>query len=294
MAKPNVKLYNNDVEITWCPGCGDYGILNAVKRALAELEILPHEVLFVSGIGCGSKLPDYINANGLTTLHGRALPIAQGAKLANHDMKVIVVTGDGDGYGIGGNHFVHAVRRNTDLVHIVEDNQVYGLTKGQASPTSPKGFQTTTTPDGSFELAVNPLALAISNGATFVARGFAGDPKHLAELIMAGLRHRGYALIDVLQSCVIYHPMREEITKWWRERVYKLEDEEGYDPTDRDAAWKKSFEYGDRIPIGIFYQDESLPTYEEQVKELKDGPLVKRGAPRLTREEWEPLKAQYM
>src|SRR5690606_22086242 len=164
-----------DVEITWCPGCGDYGILNAVKRALAELEILPHEVLFVSGIGCGSKLPDYINANGLTTLHGRALPIAQGAKLANHDMKVIVVTGDGDGYGIGGNHFVHAVRRNTDLVHIVEDNQVYGLTKGPASPTSPKGFQTTTTPDGSFELAVNPLALAISNGATFVARGFAGD-----------------------------------------------------------------------------------------------------------------------
>lgn len=291
MAKP-VKLYNNDVEVTWCAGCGDFGILSAVKQALAELEILPHEVLLVSGIGCGSKLPDYINANGLTTLHGRALPVAQGAKLANHALKVIAVTGDGDGYGIGANHFMHAMRRNSDIVHIVENNMVYGLTKGQYSPTSPHGFITGTSPEGAIETAMNPLALALSTGATFVARGFSGDPKHLAGLIMEGIQHKGYALIDVLQACIIYN--RVNTVPWYRERVYKLEETTGYDASDRDAAWQKAHQWGDKIPIGVFYRREGDPTYESQVKALQEGPLVVQGPRRLKKEEYSQILAAYM
>src|SRR5215207_1309741 len=167
----DVKLYNSPEKSTWCPGCGDFGILNAVKQALAMLEIYPHECIVVSGIGCGSKLPHYIRANGFNILHGRALPVATGLKLANHDLKVIVTTGDGDGYGIGMGHLIHTMRRNLDIVHIVEDNQTYGLTKVQDTPTSEKGYVTTTSPDGAIESAVNPMALAIAAGATFVARG---------------------------------------------------------------------------------------------------------------------------
>ena len=264
-----MKLYRSPVRPTWCPGCGDFGILNAVKQALAELEIYPHEVVFVSGIGCGSKLPDYIRANGFTTLHGRALPIAQGIKLANPKLHVIAVTGDGDGYGIGGNHFLHAVRRNPDITHIVENNMVYGLTKGQTAPTSPKGFVSTTTPEGAIEKAVNPLALAIAGGATFVARGFSGEPKHLASLIAQAIRHRGYALVDVLQPCVIFN--RINTYDWYRERVYLLDEEPGYDPTDYEAALKKAHEWGDRIPLGVFYRAEGEPSYEDQVPALQKG-----------------------
>ncbi|MEW6047592.1 MAG: 2-oxoacid:ferredoxin oxidoreductase subunit beta, partial [Bacillota bacterium] len=264
----DVKLYNSPVRPTWCPGCGDYGILNAVKQALSELEIYPHEVVFVSGIGCGSKLPDYIHANGFTTLHGRALPVAQGIKLANPSLHVIAVTGDGDGYGIGGNHFLHVLRRNPDITHIVENNMVYGLTKGQTAPTSQRGFVSSTTPDGSIEKAVNPLALALAGGATFVARGFSGQPKHLVRLIARAIRHKGYALVDVLQPCVIFN--RINTYDWYRERVYLLDDEAGYNPADYDAAWEKAHEWGDRIPLGVIYQVTGEPTYEEQVPALKE------------------------
>ncbi|HEX6971200.1 MAG TPA: thiamine pyrophosphate-dependent enzyme, partial [Limnochordia bacterium] len=204
---------------------------------------------------------------------------------------VIAVTGDGDGYGIGGNHFIHAMRRNSDITHIVENNMVYGLTKGQYSPTSPRGFITTTSPEGAIEVGTNPLALALSSGATFVARGFSGDPKHLASLIMEGIRHKGYALIDVLQACVIYN--RINTYAWYRERIYKLE-ETGYDPTDLDAAWERAHEWGDRIPIGIFYRRDGEPTYESQVKLLADRPLVEQGPRRLTREEYTAILAEYM
>ncbi|AXY49809.1 2-oxoacid:ferredoxin oxidoreductase subunit beta [Rhodococcus ruber] len=258
---------------TWCPGCGDYGILNAIRHALADLSIAPHEMLVVSGIGCGSKLPDYMHVNGITTIHGRPLAVATGAKLANHDLNVIVVDGDGDAYGIGGNHFIHTARRNLDLTHLVENNQIYALTKGQYSPTTPQGRVTVTSPDGVIERAVNPVALALTMGATFVARAFAGEPTHLADVIKQGIRHRGYALIDVLQPCVIFN--RINTYQWYSERIYKL-DEEGHDPQDRAGAERAAAEWDDRIPIGVIYRDEGVPTYEEQLPALLDGPLVGR------------------
>ncbi|MFQ6000562.1 MAG: 2-oxoacid:ferredoxin oxidoreductase subunit beta [Anaerolineae bacterium] len=287
-----VKDFASPVRPTWCPGCGNFGILNALKKALASLDLEPHQVLLVSGIGCGSKLPDYIKANGFHGIHGRALPIATGAKLANHELKVVAVHGDGDGYGIGGNHFLHTMRRNIDLVDIVQNNQVYGLTKGQYSPTSERGFVTKTSPEGVIELAVNPIALALVAGATFVSRGFAGDPPHLAQLIAQAIEHRGHALVDVLQPCVIFN--RVNTYDWFRARVYKLEEEEGYDPSKREAAWRKAFEWGDRIPIGLFYQVEGLPTYEDQLPALRAGPLVKQGLRPLTPEEVREVKQEFI
>ncbi|HEV2283961.1 MAG TPA: thiamine pyrophosphate-dependent enzyme, partial [bacterium] len=243
-----------------------------------------------SGIGCGSKLPDYLNANAFTTIHGRSLPIAMGAKLGNHDLHVICVTGDGDGYGIGGNHFMNILRRNPDIVHIAENNMVYGLTKGQYAPTSPRGFQTSTTPEGSIEVAFNPLSTAINGGATFVARGFSGDPKHLAKLIMAAIHHKGYALVDVLQPCVIYNKINTY--DFYRERIYKLE-ESGHDVTDRTAAWHKAHEWGEKIPIGILYQVQDQPTYEDQVTELAAGPVAKRTLAPLTTAQADALRREF-
>ena len=270
----NPKLYDVPTEITWCIGCGDFAILRALKLALADTRIAPHEVLIVSGIGCGSKLPDYMNANGYMTIHGRPLAIATGAKLANPDLHVLVVDGDGDAYGIGGNHFIHAARRNPNITHVVENNQVYGLTKGQYSPTSDSGFATTTSPDGAIEMAVNPVATAIAMGATFVARGFSGEPRHMAQIIAQGIRHRGYALIDVLQPCVTFN--RVNTYDWYRSRIYHLEEEPGYDSEDRSAAWDKANEWGDRIPVGIIYRADGVPTYEDQVLALRDGSPVSR------------------
>jgi 2-oxoglutarate ferredoxin oxidoreductase subunit beta len=267
------KLFDATTEVTWCPGCGDFAILRALKLALAELGIEPYQALAVSGIGCGSKLPDYMNVNAYLTNHGRPLPIATAAKLANPDLHVIVVNGDGDAYGIGGNHFVHACRRNPNLTQIVQNNQVYGLTKGQYSPTSEKGFVTTTSPDGAIELGFNPMSIALGAGATFVARGFAGEPKHMAGLISQGIQHRGYALIDVLQPCVTFNPINTY--DWYRQRVYHLEDED-YDPSDREAAWVKAHEWEERIPLGVLYQAEGLPTYEDQVRALVGGSPVSR------------------
>lgn len=287
----DVKLFNIDEKPTWCPGCGDFGILAALKQALAQLDLYPHQVCLVSGIGCGSKLPYYMRANGYDSLHGRALPVATGIKMANHDLKVIVISGDGDGYGIGGNHFIHTMRRNPDLTHIVENNQVYGLTKGQYSPTSSKGYVGSTTPEGAIEVEIHPTALAMAGGASFVGRGFAGDPKHLTQLIMRGINHKGYALIDVLQPCVTYNKINTY--DWYKQRVYKLEDEPGYDPRDYDAAWVKACEWNDRIPIGVIYEEEGRPTYEEQMVQLASGPLVKQPVER-DREVLEAIKAEFM
>ncbi|MBI2862350.1 MAG: 2-oxoacid:ferredoxin oxidoreductase subunit beta, partial [Chloroflexi bacterium] len=243
----DLKTYQSPDEVTWCPGCGDFGILAAIKQALAMLELRPHEVLLTSGIGCGSKLPHYVNVNSYDALHGRPVPVALGAKLGNHQLKVIAVHGDGDGYGIGVGHLVHSARRNADIVDIVENNQVYGLTKGQFSPTSDYGMVTTTSPDGTVEVAINPIALGLANGATFIARGFSGEPKYLARLIAQAIEHRGYALVDVLQPCVIYNKINTY--DWFRERIYKVEEDGNYAPADRNAAWLKAQEWGDRIPV---------------------------------------------
>jgi len=269
---------------TWCTGCGNFAILSAIKMALAERDIAPHEVLIVTGIGCGSKLPHYMKVTGYHTLHGRALPIATGARLANHHLRVMTVHGDGDGYAEGMAHFIHTARRNMNIVDVVQDNRVYGLTRGQYSPTSERGKRTPTAPEGSIDWPVNPLALAITAGATFVARGYSGELQHLAWLIGEALEHRGYALIDVLQPCVTWN--RNYAYDFYRERVYKLEEEPGYDPADRTAAWEKAHEWGERIPIGIFYRDTSLPTYEDQVPALREGPpLVRRPLERLRPEQ---------
>jgi len=277
---------------TWCPGCGNFGILNAVKMALAEQNIAPHQILIVTGIGCGSKLPHYMKVNGFHTLHGRPVAVATGARLANHGLRVMVVHGDGDGYGEGLSHFLNAARRNINIVDLVQDNRVYGLTRGQYSPTSEQGKRTPTTPEGSIDGPVQPLAMAISAGATFVSRGYSGELKHLAWIIGEALKHPGYALVDVLQPCVTWN--RAYAYDFYNERVYKLEDEAGYDPTDRTAAWEKAYEWGERIPIGIFYRGEPLPTYEEQVPGLKAGPLVEQPLEKLRPEQIEALQAEYI
>ena len=258
---------------TWCPGCGNFGILRALNRALVELEIEPHRVLLVSGIGQAGKLPHYTRGNVFNSLHGRPLPPAIGAKIANPELVVIAVSGDGDAYGEGGNHFIHAARRNHDITYLVHNNQVYGLTKGQASPTSDLGFVTKTTPYGAVS-PVNPVALAIVSGASFVARSFAGDVDHLSSLIKKGITHRGFALIDILQTCVSFN--HKNTFQWYRERVYKLEGEDGYDPGDKKAALERALEWGERIPIGIIYRKE-LPVYEDQLPALSKGALVRQG-----------------
>jgi 2-oxoglutarate ferredoxin oxidoreductase subunit beta len=284
-----VKDYASDVRPTWCPGCGDYGILAAVKQGLVQAGLAPHQVLVVSGIGCGSKLPDYATVNGFLTLHGRPLPVATGARLANHGLSVITIHGDGDGMGLGMGHFVHTARRNLNIVDILQNNQIYGLTKGQYSPTSDPGFVTSTSRDGSIEMAAHPLALALAAGGTFLARGFAGDVKHLAGLVAQALEHQGYALLEVLQPCVTFN--RKNTYDWYRERVYNLQ-EAGHDPADRVAAFQKALEWGERIPIGVLYQVRR-PTYEEQLPVLEEGPLAGRSLQRPTAEQAERLLAEF-
>ena len=288
-----IKDYSNDIRPTWCSGCGDYGIWNALKRAFVKANLEPHQIMMVTGIGCGSKMNDYMQTNGLDTLHGRTVAAATGFRLANHEMKVICVHGDGDGYGEGGNHFLHAARRNIGIVDLIENNHVYGLTKGQYSPTSQDGFVTKTSPEGALDRSMNPLALALSQGATFVARGLSLDIDQLVNLVVEALNHRGYALIDVMQPCVSFN--RAMSYDWYRQRVYKVE-ETGHDPADRMAAMERAFEYpgGKRIPTGIIYRDESVPAYEEQLPTLNRGALVSQPLHTRPLEEYRQLLAEFM
>lgn len=256
----------------WCPGCGNFGILKALNKALVELGLEPHQILLVSGIGQAAKLPHYTSGNVFNSLHGRSLPPAIGAKIANRELTVIAVGGDGDGYGEGGNHFIHSARRNHDITYLVHNNQVYGLTKGQASPTSEAGFISKTTPEGAAN-PLNPLLLAIVCGATFVARGFAGDPEHLTGLIKAAINHHGFALIDILQPCISFN--HKNTFAWYRERVYKLEEDDSYQRNDKNAAMLKAQEWGERIPLGIIYRTEQ-PVFEDRLPALRDQALVRQ------------------
>ena len=283
--------YKGNIRPTWCTGCGNYGILTALSRALVEHNIPPHELVVVTGIGCGSKLPQYARMNGFQSLHGRPWPIAQGIKLANRDMHVILVHGDGDGYGEGLGHFAHAIRRNPNVTELVQNNKIYGLTKGQFSPTSERGKRTSTTPAGSIEKPVQPLALAITHGANFVARGYPGDIKHLIWLIGEALEWPGYALVDILQPCVTFN--RERAYDYYKERVYKLQDDPDYDPANHTLTWERAQEWGDRIPIGIFYRGEPVPGYEGLDPVLKTGgPLTKRPLTKLTGAQIDTLMAE--
>lgn len=257
---------------TWCPGCGNFGILTAVNKALVELKIEPHQVLMVSGIGQSGKLPHYSRGNVFNSLHGRPLPPAIGAKLANSELNVIAFSGDGDAYGEGGNHFIHSMRRNHNITYIVHDNQVYGLTKGQASPTSDQGYITNTTPYGAAN-PVHPLTLAIIMGASFVARGYSGDIEHLSSVIQQGIKHKGFSLIDVLQPCVSFN--KKNTYAWYKERVYKIDENKNYNPLDKNMALEKAQEWGEKIPIGIIYKTD-LPVYDDQFPILRKGTLVKQ------------------
>jgi 2-oxoglutarate ferredoxin oxidoreductase subunit beta len=286
------KDFDSETLPTWCPGCGNHAILNAIKMALAERDIAPHQILLVTGVGCGSKLPHYMRSTGFHTLHGRTLAVATGARLANHGLPVMTVHGDGDSWNEGMNHFVQTVRRNVNLVDVVQDNRIYGLTKGQYSPTSEKGKRTPTSPRGSIERPVNPPALALALGATFISRGYSGELRHLVWLLGEALEHPGYALVDVLQPCVTWN--RSYAYDFYKDRVYKLEDEEGYDHGDPAAAWEKAHQWGERIPIGIFYRDASLPSYEEQVPALEAGPLVEQPLTTLTAAQVAALRAEIM
>ncbi len=243
--------FKGAVDPDWCPGCGDFGVLNSLQRACAGLGLQPHEILTVSGIGCSSNLPGYFNSYGMHTLHGRSLAVATGAKLANHELTVIVTGGDGDGYGIGGNHFTHTARRNIDLTYIVMNNQIYGLTTGQISPTSRDGMKTKSTPFGSVEMPVNPITSAIMNGATFVARGYSGDVRHLTSLMQQAIEHTGFALVDVFSPCVTFN--LDNTHNFFKDRVVKLEDEE-HNTSDWKLACEKAMEWGDTIYTGVFFQ----------------------------------------
>ncbi len=263
----------------WCPGCGNFAILRAFKEALAEENIEPGEFCIVSGIGQAGKFPHYVRCNTFNGLHGRSLPVATGIKLANHDMLVMAVGGDGDMYGEGGNHLMHAMRRNIGIKVFVHDNQIYGLTKGQASPTSMEGMVTKVQPFGVFSGQFNPMAMAVSLDCGFVARGYAGDHEHLKGLIRQAIRHPGFSLVDILQPCVSFNKVNTY--EWYAQRVYDVGD--GHDPTDRGRSFVKALEWGDRIPIGIIYRNERR-SFESRIPVLNKGTLIDHVI------DWETLK----
>jgi 2-oxoglutarate ferredoxin oxidoreductase subunit beta len=269
------KDFKGKVEPDWCPGCGDFGVLNALQRACADLGLRPHEIVTVSGIGCSSNLPGYINSYGMHTLHGRSLPFAAGLKMANHDLTVIVTGGDGDGYGIGGNHLTHMARRNVDLTYLVMNNQIYGLTTGQASPTSSVGMKTKSTPNGNVEYPLNPITSTIMNGATYVARGYSADIKGLTELIANGIRHKGFSLIDIFSPCVTFN--LDNDYAFFKQRIKKLQDVD-HDPSDWKAACEYAMEWGDTIYTGLFFEAQDRQSLHElePIIQQDPTPIAKR------------------
>jgi 2-oxoglutarate ferredoxin oxidoreductase subunit beta len=261
----DAKAYDMDkADIAWCPGCGNFSILKILKDALSELDIKPEELVMVSGIGQAAKIPHYLKGNVFNGLHGRALPPATAIKAVNRSLTVIAESGDGDMYGEGGNHFLHAIRRNSDITNIVHNNMVYGLTKGQASPTSLEGFKTPVQPAGVILEPFNPLAVAIGLGASFVSRAYSDDIKETKEIIKKAIKHKGYALVDLLHPCVTYNKLNDR--KWFKENTYYLP--EDYDPTDRNEAFKKATEEG-KLPLGVFYINKESVPFEEKLSAYK-------------------------
>ena len=270
---PSAETFDNQVPVTWCPGCGNHSILDAFKDALVDLDKNPDQILLVSGIGQAAKFPHYMRCNALNGLHGRSLPLATAAKLVNHDLTVVVFGGDGDCYAEGGNHLIHAIRRNPDITLLVHNNQVYGLTRGQASPTCELGFITRVQTHGVITTPLNPLALAISQDASFVARGYAGNGTHLKELIKDAILHPGFSLIDILQPCVSFD--HRHSYQWYEKRVYPLDEQ--YNPNDKSGAYSKVEEWGDKIPLGVIYKKER-PTFEHLQGVIQKKPLIDQKA----------------
>lgn len=263
--------FRNNVKPNWCPGCGDFSVQAAIQRAAANSGLEPHELAVISGIGCSGRISGYINTYGFHGIHGRSLPLAQGVKMANRDLTVIAAGGDGDGFAIGMGHTVHAIRRNIDITYIVMDNQIYGLTKGQTSPRSGVGFKTNSTPQGSIEPAVNPMELALTSGATFVAQSFSSDLKDLTTLIEAGMNHNGFAFINVFSPCITYNKINTY--DWFREHLTKLETIEGYNYENREQAMQTLMEHQGLV-TGLIYQDKQRQSFQDLAHGYSEQPLV--------------------
>lgn len=255
---------------TWCPGCGNFGIWAAIKAAFTNLGLTRESLAVVFGIGCSGNMNDFLWVDSFHALHGRAIPMAIGIKIANHDLPVVVIAGDGDTYGEGGNHFLHAARGNHDITVIVHDNRVYGLTTGQVAPTAIKGFKSKSTPGGTIEIPVNPIALALTQGATYIAQGFSQEINHLTGLISEAVIHKGFSLVNVFQPCVTFNPVTGYA--WYRERIYKL-DSTNHDPSSLTKSFEKSLEFETKIPIGLIYKSER-PTYTDSLTQLTRGILI--------------------
>ncbi len=284
------KDFKGKVDPDWCPGCGDFSVLSGLQKVCAELGLQPHEIVTISGIGCSSNFPGYFNAYGMHTLHGRALAVGSGVKMANHELTVIATGGDGDGYGIGGNHLAHTARRNVDLTYLVMNNQIYGLTTGQVSPSSSIGMKTKSTPFGNVEMPVNPITSAIMNGASFVARGYSGDAKHLQELMKKAIQHKGFSLIDIFSPCVTFN--HDNTYAFFRPRVKKLEDE-GHDPSDWKAACEKGLLWGDVIYTGLFLEVDR-PSLDQLEPVLESGEPIAHRDPALTEEQSQKILKKMM
>lgn len=283
------EQYKSEIKPDWCPSCGDFGVLNALQKACATIGIPNKDILTVSGIGCSSNLPGFFQTYGVHSLHGRSVAVATGAKLANPELTVLITGGDGDGFGIGLGHFIHAMRRNLDVSYFVMDNQIYGLTTGQTSPTTSIGHQTKSTPEGCIEHPINPLSLALVSGATFVARAFSGEIAHMTEVFIKAIGHKGFSFVDCFSPCVTYNKVNTY--PWFKSKSYKLE-EAGHDPSNFQAALAKALEE-EKLPLGVFYQTTAKPTYEESDPTLaRHGPPV-RARLGLTPEEQKALKAAF-
>lgn len=284
-----MKDFRNNVKPNWCPGCGDFSVQAAIQRAAANVGLTPESLAVVSGIGCSGRISGYINAYGFHGIHGRTLPIAQGLKMANRELTVIAAGGDGDGFAIGMGHTVHAIRRNIDITYIVMDNQIYGLTKGQTSPRSAMGFKTKSTPGGSIESTLSPLEVALSAGATFVAQSFSSELKQLTALIEAGIRHKGFSLINVYSPCVTFNKVNTY--DWFKENLVNLDQEEGYDPGNRIQAMTRLMETGGLL-TGLIYQDTTKPSYEDQVTGFRQEGISRQNI-QITEDEFERLVAEF-
>ncbi len=284
------KDFRNNVKPNWCPGCGDFSVQAAIQKAAANVGLEPEEVAIITGIGCSGRLSGYINSYGVHGIHGRALPLAQGVKMANKDLTVIASGGDGDGYAIGMGHTIHALRRNMNMTYIVMDNQIYGLTKGQTSPSSAVGFVTKSTPKGNIEKNVAPLELALSSGATCLAQGFSSDIIALTKLIEDAINHDGFSFVNVFSPCVTYNKVNTY--DWFKEHLTSLEDIEGYDTSDKQLAMKTVLDH-ESLVKGIVYQDTETPSYESQIEELNESALSKRDI-HITEEDFNNLTAQFV
>jgi len=283
------KEFRNNVKPNWCPGCGDFSVQAAIQRAAANVGLEPEQLAVISGIGCSGRISGYINAYGLHGIHGRALPIAQGVKLANRELTVIASGGDGDGFAIGMGHTVHAIRRNLDITYIVMDNQIYGLTKGQTSPRSAEGFKTKSTPEGSIESTLSPLEIALSAGATFVAQSFSSDLKQLTSLIEQGLAHKGFSLINVFSPCVTFNKINTY--DWFKENIVNLDQFPDYDPSNRVAAMNKIMETNGML-TGLIFQNKERKSYENLLTGFKEEALTKQDLT-LSRQDFDKLLAEF-